>query len=189
MAGGKKTAKKTAARAAKRTTARKTANKSALAKPPLTHIDQRGEARMVDVGAKAQTERVAVAEGKVIMRAETLDLVIAGNALKGDVLGAARLAGIMAAKRTHGLIPLCHPLPITKVELEINPEHALPGFLVQATVKVTGQTGVEMEALTAVQIGLLTVYDMCKAADRGMVMGEIRVLEKHGGKSGDWVAP
>ncbi len=110
---------------------------------------------MVDVSAKSQTERVAVAEGKVIMRKETLDLVIEGNALKGDVLGAARLAGIMAAKRTHGLIPLCHPLPITKVEIDINPEHSLPGFLVQATVKVTGQTGVEMEALVAVSIACL----------------------------------
>ena len=106
---------------------------------PLTHIDQRGEARMVDVSDKGATERIAVAEGRVIMRKETLDLVLDGNALKGDVLGAARLAGIMAAKRTHGLIPLCHPLPITKVEIDINPEHALPGFLVQATVKVTAK--------------------------------------------------
>ena len=114
----------------------------------LTHIDQRGEAHMVDVSAKPPTERVAVAEGRVIMRLETLDLVIEGNSLKGDVLGAARLAGIMAAKRTHSLIPLCHPLPITKVVIEIDPEHSLPGFVVQATVKVTGPTGVEMEALT-----------------------------------------
>jgi cyclic pyranopterin phosphate synthase len=154
----------------------------------LTHIDRRGEARMVDVSAKPQTERVAVAEGKVIMRTETLDLVVAGNAMKGDVLGAARLAGIMAAKRTHGLIPLCHPLPITKVEIEINPEHSLPGFLVQATVKVTGQTGVEMEALTAVSIACLTIYDMVKAVERGMRIEGIRLLEKSGGKSGHYRA-
>jgi cyclic pyranopterin monophosphate synthase len=183
MAGGKKPARKTAARAATRKAA-----PAAPAAPPLTHIDQRGEARMVDVSAKAQTERVAVAEGKVIMRAETLDLVVAGNALKGDVLGAARLAGIMAAKRTHGLIPLCHPLPITKVEIEINPEHSLPGFLVQATVKVTGQTGVEMEALTAVSIACLTIYDMVKAVERGMRIEGIRLLEKYGGKSGHYRA-
>ena len=154
----------------------------------LSHIDQRGEARMVDVSAKAATERVAVAEGRVIMRKETLDVVLEGNALKGDVLGAARLAGIMAAKRTHGLIPLCHPLPITKVEIEINPEHALPGFLVQATVKVSGQTGVEMEALTAVSIACLTIYDMVKAVERGMRIEGIRLLEKSGGKSGAWRA-
>jgi cyclic pyranopterin phosphate synthase len=157
-------------------------------KPALRHLDTRGQAHMVDVSAKSQSERVAVAEGKVIMRQETLDLVIAGNALKGDVLGAARLAGIMAAKRTHGLIPLCHPLPITKVEIEINPEHALPGFLVQATVKVTGQTGVEMEALVAVSIACLTIYDMVKAVERGMRIEGIRVLEKSGGKSGHYRA-
>ncbi len=182
MARAKKTAKKPTARTPKRKAA------AAPSKTPLTHIDQRGEARMVDVSAKAQTERVAVAEGKVIMRTETLDLVVAGNALKGDVLGAARLAGIMAAKRTHGLIPLCHPLPITKVEIEINPEHALPGFLVQATVKVTGQTGVEMEALTAVSIACLTIYDMVKAVERGMRIEGIRLLEKSGGKSGTYRA-
>ncbi len=157
-------------------------------RPALSHLDTRGQAHMVDVSAKRQTERVAVAEGKVIMRQETLDLVIAGNALKGDVLGAARLAGIMAAKRTHGLIPLCHPLPITKIEIEINPEHALPGFLVQATVKVTGQTGVEMEALVAVSIACLTIYDMVKAVERGMRIEGIRVLEKSGGKSGHYRA-
>jgi cyclic pyranopterin phosphate synthase len=156
--------------------------------PQLSHIDHRGQAHMVDVSAKSQTERVAVAEGKVIMRKETLDLVIEGNALKGDVLGAARLAGIMAAKRTHGLIPLCHPLPITKVEIDINPEHSLPGFLVQATVKVTGQTGVEMEALVAVSIACLTIYDMVKAVERGMQIEGIRLLEKSGGKSGHYKA-
>jgi cyclic pyranopterin phosphate synthase len=154
----------------------------------LTHIDARGEARMVDVSGKSTTERIAIAEGKVIMRKETLDVVIAGNAMKGDVLGAARLAGIMAAKRTHGLIPLCHPLPITKVEIEINPEHSLPGFLVQATVKVTGQTGVEMEALVAASIACLTIYDMVKAIERGMRIEGIRLLEKRGGKSGDYRA-
>jgi cyclic pyranopterin phosphate synthase len=154
----------------------------------LSHIDQRGEARMVDVSAKGATERVAVAEGRVIMSKETLDKVIAGNALKGDVLGVARLAGIMAAKRTHGLIPLCHPLPITKVAIEIDPEHALPGFLVRATVKVTGQTGVEMEALTAVSIACLTIYDMVKAIERGMRIEGIRLLEKSGGRSGTWKA-
>jgi len=154
----------------------------------LSHIDQRGQAHMVDVSGKNLTERIAVAEGRVIMRKETLDLVIAGNAMKGDVLGAARLAGIMAAKRTHGLIPLCHPLPITKVEIDINPEHALPGFLVQATVKVTGQTGVEMEALVAVSIACLTIYDMAKAIEKGMHIEGIRLLQKSGGKSGDFHA-
>jgi cyclic pyranopterin phosphate synthase len=154
----------------------------------LTHIDQRGEARMVDVTDKGATERIAIAEGRVIMRKETLDLVVEGNAMKGDVLGAARLAGIMAAKRTHGLIPLCHPLPLSKIEIDINPEHALPGFLVQATVKVTAKTGVEMEALTAVSIACLTIYDMVKAAERGMRIEGIRLLHKSGGKSGEWRA-
>jgi cyclic pyranopterin monophosphate synthase len=155
---------------------------------PLTHISQSGEARMVDVSEKGATERIAVAEGRVIMRKETLDLVLEGNAMKGDVLGAARLAGIMAAKRTHGLIPLCHPLPLTKVEIDINPEHALPGFLVQSTVKVIAKTGVEMEALTAVSIACLTIYDMVKAIERGMRIEGIRLLQKRGGKSGDWRA-
>ena len=174
------------ARGSKRGPAKKKA--PLLGDAELTHIDQRGQARMVDVSAKSATERVAVAEGKIIMRKETLDLVLAGNAMKGDVLGAARLAGIMAAKRTHGLIPLCHPLPITKVAIEINPEHALPGFLVQATVKVTGQTGVEMEALTAVSIACLTIYDMVKAVGRGMRIEGIRLLHKSGGKSGTYNA-
>lgn len=155
---------------------------------PLTHIDQRGEARMVDVSEKGVTERVAIAEGRVLMRKETLDIVLEGNAMKGDVLGAARLAGIMAAKRTHGLIPLCHPLPLTKVEIDINPEHSLPGFLVQSTVKVTAKTGVEMEALTAVSIACLTIYDMVKAAERGIRIEGIRLLHKSGGKSGEWNA-
>ncbi len=159
-----------------------------LTNTALTHIDPRGQARMVDVSAKNLTERLAIAEGRVIMRKETLDLVVTGNALKGDVLGAARLAGIMAAKRTHGLIPLCHPLPLTKVEIDINPEHSLPGFLVQATVKVTGQTGVEMEALVAVSIACLTIYDMVKAVERGMRIEGVRLLQKSGGKSGDYRA-
>jgi len=155
---------------------------------PLTHIDQRGQARMVDVTEKGATERTAIAEGRVLMRRETLDVVLEGNAMKGDVLGAARLAGIMAAKRTHGLIPLCHPLPLTKVEIDINPEHSLPGFLVQATVKVTAKTGVEMEALTAVSIACLTIYDMVKAIERSVHIEGIRLLHKSGGKSGEWRA-
>jgi cyclic pyranopterin phosphate synthase len=173
-------------KAAARGARKKVPKKAGAANAKLSHIDRRGEAHMVDVSAKPQTERIAVAEGKVIMRKETLDLVIAGNALKGDVLGAARLAGIMAAKRTHSLIPLCHPLPITKVVIEINPEHALPGYLVQATVKVTGQTGVEMEALTAVSVACLTIYDMVKAVERGMRIEGIRLLEKSGGRSGHY---
>ena len=159
-----------------------------LTPTPLTHIDQRGEARMVDVSEKGATERIAIAEGRVLMRKETLDIVLEGNAMKGDVLGAARLAGIMAAKRTHGLIPLCHPLPLTKVEIDINPEHSLPGFLVQSTVKVTAKTGVEMEALTAVSIACLTIYDMVKAVERGIRIEGIRLLHKSGGKSGEWNA-
>ena len=179
--------------AARKTTTSRSAKKKAPApkpklKPRLSHIDQRGQAHMVDVSAKPPTERIAVAEGRVVMRKATLDLVIAGNALKGDVLGAARLAGIMAAKHTHSLIPLCHPLPITKVVMEIHPEHALPGFRVQATVKVTGPTGVEMEALTAVSIACLTIYDMVKAVERGMRIEGIRLLEKSGGRSGHYRA-
>jgi len=154
------------------------------AKAGLTHIDRRGEARMVDVSGKDQTERIAIAEGKVVMRRDTLDLVLAGNALKGDVLGAARLAGIMAAKQTHSLIPLCHPLPITKVVIDIAPAPSLPGLRVQATVKVTGQTGVEMEALVAVSVACLTIYDMVKAVERGMRIEGVRLIEKRGGKSG-----
>jgi len=176
------------ARGKKPVAGRKKKAKPAYSNAELTHIDARGQAHMVDVSAKNTTERLAVAEGKVIMRKETLDLVLAGNAMKGDVLGAARLAGIMAAKRTHTLIPLCHPLPITKVEIDINPEHSLPGFLVQATVKVTGQTGVEMEALVAVSIACLTIYDMVKAVERGMRIEGIRLLHKSGGKSGDYRA-
>jgi len=176
---------KSKAKGNKRIAAQKSAPAGSSA---LTHIDQRGEARMVDVSEKGATERIAVAEGHVIMRRETLDLVLEGNAAKGDVLGAARLAGIMAAKRTHGLIPLCHPLPLTKIEIEINPEHALPGFQVRAIVKVIAKTGVEMEALTAVSIACLTIYDMVKAVERGMRIEGVRLLQKSGGKSGDWRA-
>jgi cyclic pyranopterin monophosphate synthase len=154
----------------------------------LTHIDQKGEAHMVDVSAKADTTREAVAEGRVVMERATLDLVLAGDAKKGDVLGTARLAGIMAAKRTHELIPLCHPLAISKVVVDLTPDPALPGVRVAATVKVTGKTGVEMEALTAVSVACLTVYDMVKAADRGMRIEGVRLLEKSGGRSGHWVA-
>jgi cyclic pyranopterin phosphate synthase len=154
----------------------------------LSHIGKGGEARMVDVSNKADTDRTAVAEGRVVMTIKTLDIVLSGNAVKGDVLGAARLAGIMAAKRTHQLIPLCHPLPITKVAVDIEPDHRLPGFVVQATVKVTGKTGVEMEALTAVSVACLTIYDMVKAVERGMRIEGIRVLGKQGGKSGHYKA-
>ena len=154
----------------------------------LTHIDAAGAAHMVDVGAKDETGRMAIAEGHVRMKAETLKAVLAGNLKKGDVLGVARIAGIMAAKKTHEIIPLCHPLLLTHVSVEISEDSALPGLRVMATAKVKGQTGVEMEALTAVSVGLLTIYDMCKAADRGMVIEDIRLLEKSGGKSGHWLA-
>ena len=152
----------------------------------LTHIGRAGEASMVDVGDKAETQRTAVAEGAVKMKARTLETILAGNAMKGDVLGAARIAGIMAAKRTHELIPLCHPLLLTKVAVEIEPDHALPGLRVTALARVTGKTGVEMEALTAAAVACLTIYDMAKAVDREMVVQEIRLVEKSGGKSGDW---
>ncbi len=143
---------------------------------------------MVDVSEKAATERVAAAEGRVVMTAKTLDVVLAGNAKKGDVLGAARLAGIMAAKRTHELIPLCHPLPISNITVDIAPERKLPGFNVRARVKVNGRTGVEMEALTAVAVACLTIYDMVKALERGMRIEGIRLLEKRGGRSGHYRA-
>src|SRR3954454_22628359 len=152
----------------------------------LTHLAKGGEARMVDVSAKAATGRVAIAEGRVVMAPATLDLVLAGNAKKGDVLGAARIAGIMAAKKTHELIPLCHPLPITQVAVDIAPDKA--GLVVRATVRVTGQTGVEMEALTAVSVACLTIYDMVKAVERSMRIEGIRLIEKSGGKSGSYRA-
>jgi cyclic pyranopterin phosphate synthase len=155
-------------------------------RPTLTHLAKGGEARMVDVSAKAATGRVASAEGHVVMAPATLDLVLAGNAKKGDVLGAARIAGIMAAKKTHELIPLCHPLPITQVAVDIAPDKT--GLTVRATVSVTGQTGVEMEALTAVSVACLTIYDMVKAVERGMRIEGIRLIEKSGGKSGRYRA-
>jgi len=154
----------------------------------LTHLAQAGEARMVDVSGKAVTARVAVAEGRVLMTAKTLDLVLAGNAKKGDVLGAARIAGIMAAKRTHELIPLCHPLPVSKIAIDIEADRKLPGLTVRATARVSGQTGVEMEALTAVAVACLTIYDMAKAVERGMRIEGIRLIEKRGGKSGHYRA-
>lgn len=150
----------------------------------LTHIDAAGAARMVDVGGKQDTEREASAEGCVIMQKETLDLIQSGGAKKGDVLAVARIAGIMAAKKTHEIIPLCHPLMITKVSVDIEADEALPGLRVSATVKVSGKTGVEMEALTAVSAACLTIYDMAKAADRGMVISDVRLMAKSGGKSG-----
>ena len=154
----------------------------------LTHIDASGEAHMVDVGDKAETTRVAVAEGFVKMKPETLALIRDGNARKGDVIGTARLAGIMAAKQTANLIPLCHPLMLTKVAVDITEDTALPGLRVEAMVKLSGKTGVEMEALTAVSIACLTIYDMAKAADKAMEIVNIRLLEKRGGKSGDFRA-
>jgi cyclic pyranopterin phosphate synthase len=155
---------------------------------PLTHFDATGQAHMVDVGAKDATHRIAVAAGTIRMQPATLELVRSGSAKKGDVLGVARIAAIMAAKRTSDLIPLCHPLAITKVAVDFEIDTENNSVHCRAQVETHGKTGVEMEALTSVQVGLLTIYDMCKAADRGMVMTNIRVLEKHGGKSGDWTA-
>jgi cyclic pyranopterin phosphate synthase len=152
----------------------------------LSHITNRGEARMVDVSAKPATERVAVAEGRVVMAPKTLAIVRKGNAKKGDVLGTARIAGIQAAKRTHELVPLCHPLPIAQVAVELMPDADLPGIVVRARVKVAGKTGVEMEALTAVSVACLTIYDMIKAIERGMRIEGIRLIEKSGGRSGPY---
>jgi cyclic pyranopterin phosphate synthase len=164
------------------------AGASAAPDDQLTHFDATGQAHMVDVGAKNDTHRVAVAAGSIRMKPETLAIIVAGTAKKGDVLGIARIAAIMASKRTSDLIPLCHPLALTRVtvDFETDPEHSK--IHCTAQVETHGKTGVEMEALTAVQVGLLTIYDMCKAVDRGMVMTDVRVLEKHGGKSGDWTA-
>ncbi|TPM51308.1 cyclic pyranopterin monophosphate synthase MoaC [Mesorhizobium sp. B2-2-4] len=154
----------------------------------LTHLGPQGQANMVDVGGKDETTRTAVAEGFVSMRPETLKMILAGNAKKGDVLGTARIAGIMAAKKTHELIPLCHPLLLTKVSVDIEPDPALPGLKIVALACVTGKTGVEMEALTAASVACLTIYDMAKAVDRAMVITGIRLVEKTGGKSGDYKA-
>jgi cyclic pyranopterin monophosphate synthase len=162
-------------------------SKAAARKPlGLTHIDAKGSAHMVDVSEKPTTERIAVAEGHVVMNASTLDTIAKGNAKKGDVLGTARLAGIMAAKRTHELIPLCHPLMLSKVTVDVEQDAKLPGCRVRATVKTTGQTGVEMEALTAVSVGCLTIYDMVKAVDRSASIEGIHLVEKKGGKSGHY---
>jgi cyclic pyranopterin phosphate synthase len=155
----------------------------------LTHFDAAGAAHMVDVSDKPETGRIAVAEGAVRMAPETLALVTGGTAAKGDVAGVARLAGIMAAKKTADLIPLCHPLPLSKVALDIDPDSALPGLRLRATVRTTGRTGVEMEALTAVTVAALTVYDMLKAADRAMAIEAVRLVLKDGGKSGRYEAP
>nr|WP_255662521.1 cyclic pyranopterin monophosphate synthase MoaC [Acidovorax sp. D4N7] len=153
---------------------------------PLTHFDAQGQAHMVDVAAKPATHRVAIAEGRIEMLPATLALIASGNSKKGDVLGVARIAGIMAAKKTSELIPLCHPLALTRVAVEFELLQAGNAVACRATVETVGPTGVEMEALTAVQVALLTIYDMCKAVDRGMTINGVRVLEKHGGKSGSW---
>ncbi len=155
----------------------------------LTHFDAHGQAHMVDVGAKTATHRTAIAQGRIVMGRATLAIILAGNAKKGDVLGIARVAGIMAAKKTSDLIPLCHPLALTRVTVDFSPDVAGSTITCNATAETVGPTGVEMEALTAVQVALLTIYDMCKAVDRGMTITDVRVLEKHGGKSGSFVNP
>ncbi|HXQ50979.1 MAG TPA: cyclic pyranopterin monophosphate synthase MoaC [Stellaceae bacterium] len=155
----------------------------------LTHLDKHGSARMVDVSAKDETERVAIAAARVVMEATTLDLIMAGGIAKGDVLATARIAGIMAAKRTPDLIPLCHPLPLASVAVELTCDRARSSVEIEATCRVTGRTGVEMEALTAASVAALTIYDMCKAVDRGMRITDIRLLHKSGGKSGTYEAP
>ncbi|MEP7455564.1 cyclic pyranopterin monophosphate synthase MoaC [Phyllobacterium sp. SB3] len=154
----------------------------------LSHLDATGAANMVDVGDKGETVRIATAEGFVAMLPETLAVIRAGDAAKGDVIGTARIAGIMAAKKTHELIPLCHPLLLSKISIDIEADETLPGLRVIATVKLTGKTGVEMEALTAVSVACLTIYDMAKAVDKAMTIQNIRLLQKTGGKSGDWSA-
>ena len=155
----------------------------------LTHFNDTGQAHMVDVGKKADTHRIAVATGVIRMKPETLAIIESGTAKKGDVLGIARIAAIMASKRTSDLIPLCHPLALTHVSAEFETDAAASRIRCTVRAETAGKTGVEMEALTAVQVGLLTIYDMCKAVDRGMTMDEVRLLEKHGGKSGDWTTP
>jgi len=152
----------------------------------LSHINKTGEAHMVDVGNKDVTQRMAIAQGHIKMQRQTLELILSGSAKKGDVIATARIAGIMAAKKTPELIPLCHPIGLSRVSIDIEPEPALPGFLVRATTAVEGKTGVEMEALTACTIACLTIYDMAKAVDRGMEIGPVKLVEKSGGKSGHW---
>lgn len=154
----------------------------------LTHFDSSGQAHMVDVGDKAHTRRIAIASGIISMQPATLQLIKNGDAKKGDVLGIARIAAIQGSKRTPDLIPLCHPISLTKVAVTFEIDEKATSIIITATTETTGQTGVEMEALTAVSVGLLTIYDMCKAVDRGMTISDIKLLEKHGGKSGDWVA-
>ncbi len=161
---------------------------SSQASSPLTHFDADGQAHMVDVGAKSETRRVAVATGRIFMLPATFAMVESGSARKGDVIGIARIAAIQAAKRTSDLIPLCHPIPLTRVAVEFDLDATAAAITCTVTAETVGRTGVEMEALTAVQIGLLTIYDMCKAVDRGMRMDGIQLLEKRGGKSGHWVA-
>lgn len=160
-----------------------------VSSPELTHFDSQGQAHMVDIAAKAATHRVAVAQGRIVMNSATLSIILEGSVKKGDVLGIARIAGIMAAKKTSDLIPLCHPLALTRVAIDFLPQQGDSSITCHATVETVGPTGVEMEALTAVQVALLTIYDMCKAVDRAMVMTDVRVLEKHGGKSGSFVNP
>ena len=154
----------------------------------LTHLDDTGIARMVDVSEKPETTRTARAEGAVVMHPDTLAAVLGGNIVKGDAIGVARIAGIMAAKKTHELIPLCHPLPLSKIDVDIAADESLPGLRVTATAKVNGKTGIEMEALTAASVACLTIYDMAKAIDRGMRITDIRLVEKDGGRSGHWQA-
>jgi cyclic pyranopterin phosphate synthase len=156
-----------------------------MSDPKLTHLDQHGRARMVDVGAKPDTERTAIAKGEIRMKQATLDLIRAGQIKKGDVLTVAQIAGISASKRTSELIPLCHPLPLTKVDVDLALDDSLPGVTITATAKTIGKTGVEMEALTAVSVAALTIYDMAKAAEKTMHIQNIRLVEKHGGQSGD----
>ena len=164
---------------------RKTAAKSSAS---LTHFDRRGQAHMVDVGAKEETHRIATASGRIEMQAATLGMVLEGGASKGDVLGVARIAAIQGAKRASDLIPLAHPIQITRISIDFEPDAALSAITLRATVECRGRTGVEMEALAAVSAGLLTIYDMCKAVDRGMCIDGVRLLEKRGGKSGQWTA-
>ena len=156
--------------------------------PALTHFDSQGQAHMVDVAAKASTHRIGIAQGRIVMHPTTLAIILQGTAKKGDVLGIARIAGIMAAKKTSDLIPLCHPLALTRVAVDFTTEQESSSILCSAAVETVGPTGVEMEALTAVQIALLTIYDMCKAVDRGMTITDVKLLEKHGGKSGTYIA-
>lgn len=158
-----------------------------MSKPLLTHFDAHGQAHMVDVAAKPSTHRIAIAQGRIVMNSQTLNIILAGSAKKGDVLGIARIAGIMAAKKTSDLIPLCHPLALTRVAVDFQTDEIASSIACTATVETVGPTGVEMEALVAAQIALLTIYDMCKAVDRAMTVTDIRVLEKHGGKSGSFV--